>query len=451
MDKIPYSVDDGFAWMESFTNLEKTPAGATREYRLDRMEYLATLFGKPQNSFKIIHTAGSKGKGSTSAFMAAGLAARGYKTGIYTSPHVTTYRERISLSGGMVPEEVYLENICLIRETVELIPKANFPGSGEPTTFELLTLLAFLVFRQLRCQWVVLETGLGGRLDATNIVMPEASVITPIELEHTEYLGSTIEEIAAEKGGIIKTGRPVFCGILSEKAEGVIKKRAAEKGAPFHALLENADISTSLKEQTTRIQWIDGSRCHLHLAMAGVHQGENAALAALVLRELFSSGRESPAECFEKAFNTTSLPGRMERFEHGESVWILDGAHTPASLRLTVATFRGIYGDNGILIFGSAMGKSPEGLAGETAGKFRDIIITRAGSFKPEDPGKVFEAFGDARTEADEAIRSGTLNLIPDPVKAFKKAEDYAAAGRPVLVTGSFYMAGEIRPLLMKD
>ena len=455
------TTDDGFSWMESFTNLEKIPAGATREYRLDRMSFLSQAFGNPQEACRIIHVAGSKGKGSTSLFLASGLTARGYRTGLYTSPHLVSYKERITLAGREIEDAVFLRFFNEIRSFVEGLSPEDLPGEAPPTTFELLTLLALLIFRELKCSWVVLETGLGGRLDATNIVTPEASVITPIEREHTEYLGETIPEIAREKGGIVKKGRPVFCGFLVPAALEEIRKIAAARESACTELAREARITSEVRRQgetasmTTRVEWLrtggePGDREEWNLAMQGPHQGQNAALAALVLRRLFASRGGFPPEVLKSALETARLPGRMEVFRKAGTLVVLDGAHTPDSLALTVDTFRKLYGDRGVLLFGSVQGKPVPPLAAGTVPLFHDIIISRAGTFKPEDPREVYRQFREEaeRISAAGSGKTGNLTLEEDPESAIRNALERAGNDRPVLVTGSFYMAAAVRPFL---
>ncbi len=443
---------EGFTYLESFTNLEKNPKGATREYRLDRMEFLTERFSRPQDSCRIIHLAGSKGKGSTAMFIAAGLEKRGYKTGLYTSPHVTSYKERITLAGKELPDDIFTDELERIRTFVEELDRQDLPGGGSPTTFELLTLLAFNIFRRSGCTWAVLETGLGGRLDATNVITPEASVITTIELEHTEFLGDTISRIAGEKGGIIKKGCPVFAGNLIPEAMDVISGTAENNECPLYIMGNELDVKTEKSDMDstcmeTRINWKDGTTSTWELSMRGAHQGENAALAALTLKRLFSHRGGYPEELLKSVFEKVTMPGRMESFNYKGAKWILDGAHTPRSLALTVKTFTELYGREGILIFGSVEGKPIEPLAGETVGLFSDIIITRAGSFKPENPEKVYQIFRNVEA-AEKHIEKCRIELISDPAEAFTATAEYTRGKRPVLVTGSFYLAGEIRPFL---
>ena len=216
------STDDVFEYLMRFVNVEK---GQATEFKLDRMRDLATALGNPHLGPYTIHIAGSKGKGSVSAMCASILEAAGYRCGLYTSPHLLRWKERISLAGKEIPEEAILPLMDGILPLVEGKKSKDYIGSEEPTFFELTTLLAFMVFRHLGCDAQVIETGLGGRLDSTNIVMPDVTVITPIELEHTQFLGNTIGKIAFEKAGIIKKGKILCVSQQRNEAMEVIRAR----------------------------------------------------------------------------------------------------------------------------------------------------------------------------------------------------------------------------------
>jgi len=460
------SAEEVFTYLESFTNLEKTQNYTTRTYRLDRMDRLTSFFGRPQDispdgeGYRILHLAGSKGKGSTAAYLAEALTRKGYKTGLYTSPHVTCYQERISLAGNLLDDDIFIREGERIRRFIETLNPDSLPGGGDPTTFELLTLLAFLVFRGLGCQWVVLETGLGGRLDATNVVNPEAVFITSIEREHTEFLGNTLAAIAGEKGGIIKPGRPVFCGILKEEPWEVIRTMADQRGAPFYDLDCEAPrrlFTTTPRGEQVHITWKDGSESRWLLKMPGPHQGQNATLAALGLRTLFTGDEAFSDQELALSFAATSLPGRMEGLVIDRISWFLDGAHTPQSLGLTVQTFTALNGPGGIMIFGTAQGKPVPDLVRDNLPFFSTVIISRAGTFKPEDPEKVFAQVGETvrelmhHPEPDQSWQIPVLELVPDPEEACRRAVELSAGVLPVLVTGSFYMVAAVRRCLLTE
>ncbi|MCX7030049.1 MAG: Mur ligase family protein [Spirochaetes bacterium] len=429
-----------FAWAESFTNLERNlPALDKRVWRLDRMRRLLEAAGGPDTRFRSFHVAGSKGKGSTAALMAGVLTASGRKTGLYTSPHVSSPLERISVDGQ--PPDPVLFTLMADRARALVDGLADsLPGGFSPTTFELLTLLAFLAFREAGCDDAVVETGIGGRLDATNVIMPEASVLTPLDLEHTDILGDTIEEIAAEKAGIIKEGVPAFAAGRPPESKEVFRRAAALRGAPLAFLDEEADIlsvapGTTATGFTLRLR--GGEPVSFTLSMPGAFQAENAALAYLCLRRCRPRIAETQ---FRAGFAATRLPGRME-IVPGSPTVVLDGAHTPLAVRRLLETFQVLYPAGGVLLFGSVSGKRPHEMAEVLAPAFERIVISRPNAFKPSDPREVWAIF--------RQMHKG-VELLEDPVRALARARELAA-GRPILVTGSFYMVSEIRALLVKE
>lgn len=442
------TVDEGFSYLESFTNLERIKR--PREYRLDRMRFLLARFGNPELGTselkpRYIHIAGSKGKGSTATLIASVLDGAGIRTGLYLSPHVTSYRERISLAGRVLPDELYLRLICSIRDEIGRIAVENPDPDVLPTTFELLTLLGFLAFRELRCEWVVLEVGIGGRLDATNVIQPAACVITPIELEHTDWLGTTIPQIAREKAGIVKEGAPVFCGPQSEEAATVIAATTSDRSGKLHVLADHLrvlDAQPSLRGMGLRLEYTDGFSLATRMRLIGSMQAENAALAGLVVHTLFPAFTR---ESIEKGLARAFLPGRMEMVP-GRPPVLLDGAHTPSSTMRLRDTCRELFGDRTrVLIFGSVEGKNHPIMAEILAPHFDWIVVTTPGFFKASNPKQVSEAFA--------AISDG-VELHPDPAAALRRAVELSGTPAensdiPIVVTGSFYLVAEIRKLLL--
>ena len=436
--------EEVFSYIEAFTNLEKSPNMAAREYRLDRMFSLLEAFDQPQKAFRSIHVAGSKGKGSTSAFIASALKANGFKTGLFCSPHVETYKERISLAGTFFDDNVYIDAATHIFDLLEAGNIIETLPGGPPTAFEFLTLLSFIIFRDTACEWAVFETGLGGRLDATNVLIPEASVFTIIELEHTEFLGDTITQIAGEKAGIIKPGVPVFSAKQRPDAEAVFRERAETSGSEIYF---PDDLISSIERQPATngyaqsfdISLTDGGTIDISLCTAGGFQVRNASLAVSVLKKIMPESFDPAAGIAD-----TSLPGRMELVQLPESglPLLLDGAHTVESIRSAVGAFSSTVcsGDESgaTLIFGAVDGKDISGMA-EQLGRFGRIIISTPGSFKPNDPDYVFEVFREL------FHGNKRIDLIKDPSEALKSAKK---SSLPILVTGSFYMVAEIRKLL---
>jgi dihydrofolate synthase/folylpolyglutamate synthase len=434
---------DAFAWVESFTNLERGLAPFDdRSYHLDRMRRLLALFADPHGSCPLIHVAGTKGKGSTCALLAGALAASGRRTGLYTSPHVASPFERIVLAGEPERPAALVQAARGMQAVVDALPAED--GAGfPPTTFELYTLLAFLYFREAACDIAVIETGIGGRLDATNVIVPEASLVTPIDLEHTDVLGGTLGEIAAEKAGILKPGVSAFIGLQPPAAEEVFRGAARERGSPVAFLAE---------EMTGREVTLSPAGTHLHLelrgrpaadfqlSMLGEFQAENAALAFLALARLHP---EITLAQFEQGFRAARLPGRMELFP-GDPPLVLDGAHTPLSVRRLAESFVSVFARPGrprgaVLLFGSVAGKNPLAMAEVLAPRFESIVVSTPGTFKASDPAGVAAIFAriNPRTE-----------LVPDPAAALARARELSGGTLPVLVTGSFYMVAEIRRLL---
>ncbi len=441
------SAEELFAYFGSFVNFEQKQKQTIREYRLDRMYQLLEFFGNPQKKLNIIHIAGSKGKGSTALFIARGIEALGFKAGLYTSPHISAYRERITRAGSFFEEEAYISVGAKIENSLKDFSSHKLAGDAVPTAFELFTLFAFLLFVHTGCRYAVIETGIGGRLDATNTVTPQASVITPIELEHTDILGDTIEKIAAEKAGIIKAGVPVFVSRQSDNALHVLEECAKKRGSRLYYLPEYADeFCAVVDEKGTHVKLtlppLQTECIQLDLSMQGETQAENAALALSVLQRVF------PEEFYSKlqpkilqALSMATLPGRMEVCYTKPPV-VLDGAHTPTSVRRSVETFQKIYGKKGICIFGSVEGKNTEGMAAEITSAFSEIIISKPGTFKPNSPEEVARIF----RQFDPAS-----SLLIDAAQALQKAFEISAGTRPILVTGSFYMVAEIRPLLLSN
>ena len=430
-----------YSWLCSFISLERglggRPSSAAEEhFKLDRIKALAELAGHPEVCAPVIHIAGSKGKGSVTAMAAAILEEGGIKTARYMSPHVSDWRERISRGdGSFFPEAVYSaageelqaihKKYCGINvETSAKSDRTKAVGqcspqetSVEPTFFELLTMLFFLCARLEQCKAMVVETGLGGRLDATNIVSPLVSVITAIEKEHTEYLGNTLAEIAKEKAGIIKKNRPVVSAAQQQEVLAVLKQRASEQNAPFVLIEENVDISG--------------------LELTGKIYTYNAALAMEAVRLSFPGIGKT---YIEKGLKSVTLPARFEKLK-SDPPFIIDGAHTPLSVKLCTETFCELYGKGGILLFGCAADKNAAPMAEIFIPCFSYCIITGIGSFRASDPAAVYEAFCSVKGSEQSKIV-----LIPDTGKAIEETLKLCTEKNlPALGAGSFYLAAEIR------
>ena len=422
--------------MEGFVNLErKTDRYNTRTYRLDRMKALMQTLGNPQDDYRTIHVAGSKGKGSTANYIARGLEAAGFVTGLYMSPHVSDYRERFTVLGRKTDDSFLIAAGNTLADAVEDFRFSDQWGETRPTTFELYTAFAFILFRQTGCQWAVLETGLGGRLDATNIVLPQASVLTPIELEHTDILGDTIAMIAAEKSKIIKKGRPSFSAIQVPDALEVFRTEAQAMDSEFHYLGDEAAQVTD-----RHIAFRDGWSTDLDLAMPGLVMAQNCALAVMVLRNL---GLFIP-DVSLAAMQGSTLPGRMEKVSWARPLY-LDGAHTQNSMGFLLETFRKMYpGRSGICIFGAVSGKNHDAMCNEVLGAFDHVVVCRPGTYKKSDPAALYGLMTAKKKPGQ------TVVLIEDAKEALEYCLMHTEDGEPVLAAGSFYLAGAVKEALCR-
>lgn len=421
-------------YMEHFTNLEKKTDNYTvRTYRLDRMQALMQRLGNPQNSYRTIHVAGSKGKGSTASYIASGLEAAGFVTGLYMSPHVSDYRERFTRCGAFIEDEILVRTGNRLASMIEDFHFCDQYGENEPTTFELYTAFAFMLFQEIGCQWAVIETGLGGRLDATNILQSEASVLTPIELEHTDILGDTIAKIAGEKAKIIKASKPAFCAIQSPEALEVFRAEAKEKGSVLYSL---SDETLSITD--SHVRFADGYETDLDLAMAGLVQAQNCALALLVLRKL---GLYKPGVT-EKALMANTLPGRMEKVAWKRTLY-LDGAHTQNSMGHLLETFRKMYpGRDGICIFGAVAGKNHDAMTSQVLSAFDHIVVCRPGTFKKSDPKALYDMLMSKKAPQQNVV------LLEDASEALSYCIAHTTESQSILACGSFYLAGVIKEAL---
>ena len=444
-----------YEWISGFINMER--GQSFRSFRLDRMRILAELAGNPETCAPAIHVAGSKGKGSVTGMIAAILNQAEYHCGCYASPHVVDFRERVSMGTRFFDERVYSEageELRRITETLigstnpeyAVFHKGNETGE-EPTFFELMTLWFFLCSRAAKVKAMAVETGMGGRLDATNILDPLASVITIIELEHTEILGNTIEAIAGEKAGIIKKGRPVIAAGQKPEALEVFRQKARETQSPLFYFPEWGEVhDVKLQKEGTLFSLklkepVDGGLLHfkdLRVSIPGEIPAENAGLAILAIKANYP---EIPEKIIRKALEGFSIPGRFQRIL-SDPVLIIDGAHTHKSAESCVNTFNALYGSGGILIFGCAAGKDIRAMAGIFIRGFSRIIITTPGAFKKSSPEETYQTFNELASKEEAGPE---ILFIPDTEKALKTALELGRElNLPILGTGSFYLAGEL-------
>jgi dihydrofolate synthase/folylpolyglutamate synthase len=417
------------------------------------MRIIASLAGSPERCAPSFHVAGSKGKGSVTGMLASILEAAGLRTARYVSPHVSDFRERITLGGEFLEEGVYIEAGNRLRELTRTLgdaAKAEYrlfngdgPDDAPPTYFELLTIYYFICAALVRCDAMAVETGMGGEQDPTNIVDSAASLITVIELEHTEYLGNSLTEVAGAKAGIVKPGKPLILAEQGAEALEVFRRAAAERHSPLLYFPEIAEIrDLAIRREGTdftlafKQPGYFSEPLGLHVGIAGAVQALNAGLAVIALKTAYPS---LDGETIRRGLDNFALPARFENLRPEAPAVIIDGAHTEKSVELCANTFTALYGRGGILIFGCAAGKNAGAMAAILKPLFSRIVITDPGSYKTSDPQAVYETFARAGGEAE-------LRLIPETDKAIDYAlEEGLATGLPVLGTGSFYLAGDIR------
>jgi len=409
---------------------------AKAEFNLDRMFALMEELGNPQNTYPIIHVAGTKGKGSVSALCAAALQAGGYKVGLYTSPHLLDYCERIQVNGEPISHELMVELVEEIKPAVARVPFL--------TTFEITTALAFLAFARQGCNAAVIEVGLGGRLDATNIVTPKVSVITSLSYDHMAVLGDTLAKIAGEKAGIIKQGVPVVSSPQEDEALEVLERVAKLNNSSFTLIGTDVKFEfskSSLDGQTFQL-WFEQktSWCFtrplvymLTIPLLGQHQIENAVTAYAALD---ACGLEIPHESIQKGFSQVKWRARFEVARRDPPV-IFDSAHNQDSfvkLRQTLDEY--FPGQQAYLIFGASEDKNIPGMFAEMKPKIKKLIVTRADHPRALEAEKIIELADQAGVESEAVV----------PVQqALRHALDLSAKdGSIVLSAGSMFVTAEV-------
>jgi len=413
---------------------------------LARVEMLLGLLGDPHRLFPNIHVAGTKGKGSTAFMLAEVFRAAGLRVGLYTSPHLMDLRERIVVDGALISPEDFCSEMSDVAGAADAV-RARFP-QYPPTFFEIVTAVGFLHFARERVGLAVVETGLGGRLDATNVVTPLVSVITTISIDHTIQLGNTVQSIAGEKAGIIKPGIPIVTGPQQPEAQAVIEARTAERQAPLLSFGRDIEVSRIRPIEPAGLSFDvrtpAGWRRGLKLRLLGPHQATNAAVAVAAAEVAAERGGfDLPAEAVSHGLAETRAPGRVEFFP-GEPAVILDAAHNPASTRaLAEALCFHFAARPVVLLFGIAGDKDVPGTLQEVLPLARALVATTNLSPRSAKPEEI------ARLAREGGCRE--VHAEPDVPKAFALARNLCQRGELLVITGSFYLAGAIRELMAKE
>jgi dihydrofolate synthase/folylpolyglutamate synthase len=430
-------------WLYGFSDMERGGAFVRdREDNLARERTLLAALGDPHLGDGITHVAGSKGKGSTAAMIAAILDAAGVRAGLYTQPDLHTFRERVRVGSALVSEREVAEYVAELQAAVAAVGDRLGPF----ITYELGTALAFLHFRRAGVRHAVIEVGLGGRLDATNVVRPLVTVITSISYEHVEVLGHTLAAIAREKAGIVKPGAPLVCSARSAEALAVIERICAERGAPLvrvgPAGAPGLAVTFRPLRHTARAQWLEvrtpaREYRDLEFALLGAHQLENAAAAAAAGDALARLGLPVDEAAVRTGLRGVRWPARLQ--VAGERPWlVVDGAHNADSVeKLLAALDRHLPHRRLLLVLGLLSDKDVEGIAAALAAARVDrVIATAARSARAMPPERIAAALSAAAPDL-------AVYVEPEVGAALAAAVAAAAPDDLVCVAGSLYVAGE--------
>lgn len=418
---------------------------------LGRMRRLMRRLGDPQDCFKIIHVAGTKGKGSTCTMLAAAASGCGYKTGLFCSPHLHFLEERFRIDGHLINRESLARLLHEIRPAVEAIDSCH-TNALKLTFFEITTAMGLLYFARHNCDLVVLEVGMGGRLDSTNIVRPEVAVITSISLDHTRQLGTTTAAIAREKAGIFKRGGVAISGVTDPPAAAVIDQIAIERKCNYHKIdrdyhFENLPMPAEiLRPETMRFHLKTWARDwgEMQSPLLGPHQVENAALSLASLDAVEQFGLHFDREKISQAWQGLQMPARVEILGNSPLL-VIDGAHNAASAQALAETIKLSFppakGPR-VLVFGTTREKDLEGQIAHLLPLFDRIVLTQ---YQKNPRARSLE---ETRAAIESACRIVDAELT-SPVEACHKARAMAGPNGQVVVTGSLFLAAEIRAALL--
>ena len=424
----------------------------SREFRLDRMRELLARLGDPQRNLPIVHVAGTKGKGSTSAMIAAALSAAGYRTGLFSSPHLDRIEERMAIDGRPCSADEFAALAEIVKSITEEFDRAGrhlHPPEPGPTYFELTLAMALVHFARSGGQAAVLEVGLGGRLDSTNVCLPAVSVITSISFDHMRQLGNTLAAIAREKAGIIKPGVPVVNGATADEPQAVIAETARRQQSRLLQLGRDFDFEYSPPREgggsvhgslRYRLDADDRRRTidDVELGLLGRHQAANAAVALTALDELVRQGWNIPESAIRRGLAEVRWPARVEVVARRPTV-IVDAAHNVASVEALLATLEESFAARErILVFATTQEKEIDGMLARLLPRFDRVIFTQYLNNPRGVPPAELAAAADRLGASPAAV-------CPDPARAWREVRAVAGEEDLVCITGSFFIAAEMR------
>ena len=431
------SFDDALDFLSAFTNYERVPPARPNVVKLglERMNALLEAIGNPQHELSCIHIAGTKGKGSTAAMIERILRRTGTKVGVYSSPHVEGELERIQIDGRWITPQQALEHFR--RMHPYLVAAMNTPEAYRPTFFEIFTAMAFMHFQQENVDWAVIEVGLGGRLDATNVISPKVCAITTIDFDHTDRLGNTLELIAGEKAGIVKAGVPVVVSHQRPEALDTIRDKASEREASTHCV--DGDIRiVPAEDGSFAVRTWKNSYSGLRTTMLGEHQRQNAAAAVGVIETLNDLGLVRADENTIRAGLVDAvLRGRVEVVSQRPAV-VIDVAHNVASVKALLDTIDAYLPHRQMhLVFSCAMDKDANAMFRLFAPRAHRVVLTKINNPRA----MALDQLEDAAAEAG----CQRVSIVPEIAAAVAEAARGAADDDLICVAGSFYLAGDAR------
>ncbi len=444
---------EALEYIYSFSDYETThKLRDSVSYDLRRVEELMQALGNPHLKAVSVHIAGTKGKGSVAAMVSSVLTASGYKTGLYTSPHLIDIRERFQIDGNMISGAEFTD---IINEIKPAVDKVNRRASyGKLTTFEIMTALSFVFFMRHNVDFRVVEVGLGGRLDATNVIVPVVCVITPVNLDHTDVLGDTIAKIAAEKAGIIKAGIPVISAPQTDEAMQVIERKALEHYSTLIKVGKDVTWQDAGFDPEELQLTINGrlKNYRISVPLLGCCQMENAATAVAALEILIERGFSISPLTINKGMSRVKWPGRFQILGKNPLI-IVDGAHNVLSageLKKSLLYYYKDYfhrdgqqsGITKILVFGASADKDIKGMIGELVPVFDRVIVTRSKHPRSMEVPLLKEEFNSLGIEVDSAEDVG---------KAIELARRQALNDSLICITGSLFVAGDAIAYLSAD
>jgi dihydrofolate synthase/folylpolyglutamate synthase len=409
---------------------ERTQLGI--KFGLETMRSLVAALGHPERTFPSLLVAGTNGKGSVCAYLEAALRGAGLRTGLYTSPHLVRVNERIAVAGRPLSDRALARALTAVRDAAESLVRAG-TIPAHPTHFETLTVAAFVHFREALVEAAILEVGLGGRLDATNVSDPLVSAVVSLDFDHQAFLGTTLDAIAREKAGVMRAGRPVVLGPMPDEAHRALLEEATVKGA---RVVEAASVARVVEETGDRLTVRSPTFSWTRLRpLPGAHQRSNLLVALSVLEEARVAGLPFDLARAARGVSRVHWPGRLQSLP-GRPALLLDGAHNPAGARALRAHLekRGPF----VLVFGVMADKDIRGLAEELFPLARAVVLTRARIARAASPEEIA-----ARTHGLAA----RVHLEPDVKTAVALARRLARPGETVLVAGSLYLVGDVLSL----